>query len=53
MSKRRNRPYIYGNALRKDLRYFGILDDWIDGPIYGFGFWFWHIYWRAGFYEWK
>jgi len=47
----RKRPYIYINLLHNDGRYFGILNDYYEGPIYGFGFWYFHIYWVSGFWK--
>lgn len=35
---------IYWNLLPKELRYWGYKQDWYDGPVPCFGFWFFHFY---------
>lgn len=33
------------NWLRPDIRYWGYRNDWYDGPLPSFGFWFFNINW--------
>lgn len=34
------------NTLPKELRYFGYRQDWYDGPLSSFGYWFGNISWK-------
>lgn len=42
---RRLKGYKLGScSLTKDVRYVGYCMDYYDGPVYCFGFWYFHIY---------
>lgn len=35
---------LFGNWLDPTVRHFGFRADWYDGPIWSFGFWWFHFY---------
>lgn len=41
--------FYWWNWLPPELRYIGYVQDWYDGPMSSFGFWFFNWTWRGPF----